>query len=84
MGAEEVARAGAEAVPASRRALPSLAPHIAQAALRRDPAALSHQVTLSRPAQEGLEAVARDETTSHEFCLGFVAVREVLKVYATR
>lgn len=59
MSVSEVVRAGAEAVPSVRRALPSLAPHTAEAALRRDPSAIRHAVTLRRDVQIGLEAVAR-------------------------
>ena len=60
MGDAEVARAAAEAVPSFRRALPALAPHVAEAAVRRDPSATLHKVTLSRTVQQGLEAVARE------------------------
>ena len=54
----EVERASAEAVSGVRRPLPGLAAHVADAALRRDPAATRRQVTIDRGVQEALEKVA--------------------------
>jgi penicillin-binding protein 1C len=56
----EAARAALEPVPAVRLAMPALAPHAAETAIRNHPEATSLQLTLSRKVQEGLEAVARD------------------------
>lgn len=55
----DAARARAIEMPARRLALPSLAAHLAEAAVRAEPAAPRHQVTLIRGVQEGLESVAR-------------------------
>ncbi|PZO82111.1 MAG: penicillin-binding protein 1C [Mesorhizobium amorphae] len=54
----EAERAAGEPVPPVRRALPALAPHVTEAALRDTPA--PHKVTLRRSVQAALEAVARD------------------------
>jgi penicillin-binding protein 1C len=59
-GEAEVARASTEVVPGFRRALPALAPHVAQAAMRTRPSEITHQVTLNRTIQQNLEAVARE------------------------
>lgn len=56
---DDIARAQLEAVPNYRRALPALSPHVALAALARDPSAVRHAVTLRRDAQQALESVAR-------------------------
>ncbi|APH73050.1 penicillin-binding protein 1C [Aquibium oceanicum] len=56
----EVERASAEAVSGLRRHLPGLAAHVADEALRRDPQATRHQVTIDRGVQEALEKVASD------------------------
>jgi penicillin-binding protein 1C len=58
IGAREAARAAAEAVPAGRTALPALAAHMADDALRAAPTDQLYRLTLSRPVQQGLEAVA--------------------------
>lgn len=60
MAGGEVARASTESIPSFRRALPSLAPHVAQAALRARPSEITHQVTLKRSIQQELERVARE------------------------
>ena len=60
MGEQEVARASIEVIPGFRRALPSLAPHVAQTALRVRPSEITHQVTLKRDIQQELEKVARE------------------------
>jgi penicillin-binding protein 1C len=56
----EMARAIAEPIRAMRTAMPSLAAHAADEALRREPSATKIELTLRRSAQEGLEAVARE------------------------
>src|SRR5690606_5349608 len=58
LGETEAARAGLYEVSATRYALPALAAHAADAALRNRPAASSHQLTIRKSVQEGLEAVA--------------------------
>ncbi|WP_245428710.1 penicillin-binding protein 1C [Phyllobacterium phragmitis] len=57
--AGEIERAAAEAVPSTRRALPALAAHLANDAVRKDRASRLHKVTLDRNVQQGLENVAR-------------------------
>ncbi len=59
----EVSRAAAEAVPERRGALPALAAHAADAALRASPAGARHQLTIKKSVQEGLEHVARKAAT---------------------
>lgn len=56
---QDAERAAREALPRMRLALPLLAPHAAEAALRRDPSAAVHRLTLKAGVQRGLEAVAR-------------------------
>jgi penicillin-binding protein 1C len=60
LGESEAQRAAAEAVPETRRALPALAPHLADQALRSAPSEPTHRLTIKKSAQEGLEQVARD------------------------
>ena len=55
----EVTRASAVPVASTRHALPGLAAHLADAALRGDPAVIRHQVTVDRGVQEALETVAK-------------------------
>lgn len=55
----EAVRAGAEPLPVTRLALPGLAAHLADVALRSDPSAFSHRLTIRKSVQSGLEAVAR-------------------------
>ncbi|GAB1581349.1 penicillin-binding protein 1C [Phyllobacterium phragmitis] len=57
--AGEIRRAAGEAVPPIRRALPALAAHLADDAVRKDPAARLHKVTIDRNVQQGLENVAK-------------------------
>nr|WP_153020116.1 penicillin-binding protein 1C [Paramesorhizobium deserti] len=57
--AGEIQRASAETVPSTRRALPALGPHLADAALRANLGVRQHRVTLDRNVQEGLENVAK-------------------------
>ncbi|MCO5065351.1 MAG: penicillin-binding protein 1C [Rhizobiaceae bacterium] len=56
----EASRAGNEPLPRKRLALPSLAPHVAETALRNAPSSATHQTTLSLPVQQNLESVARE------------------------
>ena len=60
LGEAEAARAALEDVGAMRLALPAMAPHAADAALRNAPGVVRHQLTLRRNVQAGLEAVARE------------------------
>lgn len=60
IGEREAARAHAEQLAAARRPLPALAAHATGAALRNAPLEKRLQLTISRPVQEGLEAVARE------------------------
>ncbi|MCV3241168.1 penicillin-binding protein 1C [Mesorhizobium sp. ZC-5] len=60
LGEREAARAAAEAVPETRRALPALAAHLADTALRADPSAVSHKLTIKKSVQAGLERAALD------------------------
>ena len=62
---QALAREDAEAarfdpVPGQRRALVQLAPHMADRALREDPAAGQHRLTLSRDVQLAMEGLARE------------------------
>ncbi len=56
----EVARASGAPVPDRRLALPAFAPHLAQRVRRLRSQLQSHQVTLSRPAQQALELLASE------------------------
>ena len=56
----EAMRARDHAAPAARRALPFLAAHAAELALRENPGEGRVALTLDRRAQEGLERVARE------------------------
>ena len=56
----EAALGKAELVPQSRLAFPVLAPHAAEAALRRAPGARIHTLTIDAKWQQTLEALARD------------------------
>jgi penicillin-binding protein 1C len=60
----EITRALSEPVPAARRALPALAPHLTGDMVRANPAIRLHQVTLDRNVQQGLEMVARNAAAS--------------------
>jgi penicillin-binding protein 1C len=60
LGPSEAARAASEDVPDKRRALPSLAAHLAEAAVERAPSEVSHRLTISKSVQDGLEQVARE------------------------
>lgn len=63
LGANEAARAALEDVTAMRLALPTLAPHASDTALRNQPGIDRHQLTLRKSVQEGLEVVAREAAT---------------------
>ncbi len=56
---QEAARAAGEPVAGTRLALPALAAHVADVALRKAPSEIRHKLTLSKRVQEGLETVAR-------------------------
>src|SRR5690606_9185202 len=60
IGEREAARASLEDVPGVRRAMPTLAPHAAYAALRRAQPGTVPQLTIRKSVQQGLEAVARN------------------------
>jgi penicillin-binding protein 1C len=60
LGDREAARAALEEPPGRRLALPALAAHAADAALRAAPEKTRHQLTVKKSVQQGLEAVARD------------------------
>ncbi|HXV29631.1 MAG TPA: penicillin-binding protein 1C [Sinorhizobium sp.] len=60
IGEGEAERAAMAAIPNRRLELPTLAAHLAEAALRKDPKALQHHTTLRADIQHRLEAVARE------------------------
>ena len=60
VGEGESARAGLTAVPARRLQLPAFAPHLAEAAIRKQPDAGVYRTTLRRKTQAALESVARE------------------------
>ncbi|WP_353645388.1 penicillin-binding protein 1C [Mesorhizobium sp. WSM2239] len=60
LGEREAARAALGEPPGRRLALPALAAHAADAALRAAPAETRHQLTVKKSVQQGLETVARD------------------------
>ncbi len=60
LGETEAARASLEDVATTRLALPAMAPHAADVALRNAPGVVRHKLTLRRNVQAGLEAVARE------------------------
>lgn len=60
IGEGEAERAELTAVPKRRLALPSLAAHVAEAALRKAPHETTHRTTLRREIQQALEGVALD------------------------
>ena len=60
LGEREAARGTLENVSATRLALPALAAHAADAALRANPAQMRRQLTIRKSVQVGLEAVAKD------------------------
>jgi penicillin-binding protein 1C len=60
ISAEEAREAQREAIPHTRRDFAKLAPHLAEAELRRDPQRAVHRLTLDRDAQARLELLARE------------------------
>ncbi len=56
----EIERASATTIHSVRLSLPSLAPHLSEAARAKTPGLLRYQVTLQRSVQRGLEDVAKD------------------------
>jgi penicillin-binding protein 1C len=58
--ADEIAQARAEAVPTARLAMPILAPHAADTAIRAAPGRKIHRLTIDARLQSALEALARD------------------------
>ena len=63
--AEQAQVARSEPVPVARRAVPAIAPHLADRARRAAPAAAVHRLTIDRPLQTALEALAA-ETVQHQ------------------
>jgi penicillin-binding protein 1C len=63
IGEGEAGRAELTPVPDKRLALPSLAAHLAEAALRKAPEEVTHRTTLRRDIQQGLESVAAEAAT---------------------
>jgi penicillin-binding protein 1C len=59
LGEREAERAALDKVAGTRFALPALAAHLSDAALRAAPSETKRQLTLQKPVQSGLEAVAR-------------------------
>ncbi|PDT18745.1 penicillin-binding protein 1C [Rhizobium sp. J15] len=59
VGDGEAERAEGVAIPSRRMQLPALAAHLAETAVRKQPAVLKHQTTLKKQVQQGLESVAR-------------------------
>ncbi|MFC4624751.1 penicillin-binding protein 1C [Daeguia caeni] len=57
---DDAERARLESVPTTRAALPALAAHFADLALRKAPMAPHHKLTLKKSVQTGLEAAARE------------------------
>ena len=60
---DEAANARREPVPAVRREFPKLAPHLAEAEVRRLPGQTVHRLTLDAHAQAQLEPLAREHAT---------------------
>ena len=64
LSAAEVAHAKAEPVPAARRPMPMLAPHVADAMVAAAPDVRLHRTTLEATWQKSLEELARDRARS--------------------
>jgi penicillin-binding protein 1C len=60
IGNDEADRAAHLSIPKRRLAMPALAPHVSETALRKDPQSNVHHVTLKRSVQQALETVAMD------------------------
>ena len=58
--ADEIARAKAEAVPAGRKPMPTLAPHAADQAVAAAPKQKIHRLTIEAALQKNLEELARE------------------------
>ncbi len=58
----EADRAKGEPVPRARREFPKLAPHLAEAEVKRDEAQTVHRTTLDRDLQASIEELAREQT----------------------
>ncbi len=63
--ADQAQSARREPVPVARRAVPAIAPHLADRARREAPAAQHHRLTIDRPLQVALEDLAA-ETVRHQ------------------
>lgn len=61
--ADQARAARSEVVPAQRRPFPALAPHLADRARAADPAAQTLYLTIDRPLQTALEALAAEVVT---------------------
>jgi penicillin-binding protein 1C len=61
---EEAMRAMAERMPAARREFPMLAPHLADAEVKRDKERLVHRLSIDAPAQANLERLTREHVAS--------------------
>ncbi len=68
--ADEIALAKAEPVPTMRRPMPMLAPHAADQAVLRAPAAGEIRLTIDAPIQRNLEALARERLPGLTATLG--------------
>ncbi|QRG04634.1 penicillin-binding protein 1C [Xanthobacter dioxanivorans] len=62
LSADEVRMAKGEPVPRARRAMPQLAPHLAEDLIAERPAVSRHASTLDAPLQERLEELLRERT----------------------
>lgn len=63
ISAQEVTRSQREIVSSKRFALPALAAHLSDEAIKKDPSNPRHQLTLMKQAQQGLEDVAKAHAT---------------------
>lgn len=63
ISAQEVTRSQREIVSSKRFALPALAAHLSDVAIKKDPSNPRHQLTLMKQAQQGLEDVAKAHAT---------------------
>ena len=54
----------AQPVPRMRREFPKLAPHLAEAEIKRQPKRVIHRTTLDRDIQSALETLVREHTTA--------------------
>lgn len=62
ISAAEATRARLEPVPRIRREFPKLAPHLAEAEVKREPAKTVHRVTIDRELQKSIEQLASEHT----------------------